>query len=291
MCNGKQTSYRNTSQLIRFQKEFLPNVERGTNISPERPNFLSTSHYESREFRICNTCRDAAECSSSFITDWHATHHHMALRPPDFALLPPAIVYSSDQKQTEPTTPYRRLEPPFASVGALQGNVWPVAAAMPPPDSDPLDQIGGVPLQSARRGVTSNAERGIAAHSGFEARDLALDIHYINCACYWVSATHCPFAEPYSARLLCDNTESRHQQRGLQEVQPIDGPHSYTIHFNQEGGGIPLTLEGIDTLDNESLAFERTVSLGCKALFRFKFEHWQVRDLLPRASFLNVHRY
>ena len=55
---------------------------------------------------------------------------------------------------------------------------------------------------------------------------------------------------------------------------------------------MPLTLEGIDTLDSESLAFERTVSLSCKALVRFKFKHWQVQNPSPRsASFLNVHRY
>ena len=72
----------------------------------------------------------------------------------------------------------------------------------------------------------------------------------------------------------------------------MDGPHSFTIYFNQEGGGIPLTLQGIGTLDNESLAFERTVSLSYKALVRFKFKYWQVQNLSPRsASFLNVHRY
>ena len=72
----------------------------------------------------------------------------------------------------------------------------------------------------------------------------------------------------------------------------MDGSHSYTIYFNQQSGGIPLTLQGINTLDNESLAFESTVSLGCKALVRFKFKYWQVQNLSPRsASFLNVHRY
>ena len=56
------------------------------------------------------------------------------------------------------------------------------------------------------------------------------------------------------------------------------GPGHYTIHFNLEGGGVPLTSRDINTLDNESLAFGHDVSLGIKASFRFKFRYWQVRN-------------
>ncbi|KAM5544442.1 hypothetical protein V8D89_002102 [Ganoderma adspersum] len=60
----------------------------------------------------------------------------------------------------------------------------------------------------------------------------------------------------------------------LQEVLYSNlGPDSYTICFGQHGDGIPLTA--IETLDDEQLSFEQDVSLGIKALIRFKFKYWQ----------------
>lgn len=50
-----------------------------------------------------------------------------------------------------------------------------------------------------------------------------------------------------------------------------------TIYFNRDGGGIPLMPGAINALGNNSLAFDRNVSLGIKASFRFKFKYWQVR--------------
>ncbi|PIL25494.1 hypothetical protein GSI_13384 [Ganoderma sinense ZZ0214-1] len=59
----------------------------------------------------------------------------------------------------------------------------------------------------------------------------------------------------------------------LQDIRAMLVPDGFTIHFNVEGGGIPLG--DIDKLDNELPAFDHNASLGMKASIRFKFRYWQ----------------
>lgn len=61
----------------------------------------------------------------------------------------------------------------------------------------------------------------------------------------------------------------------LQDVRPLLIPDGFTIHFNEEGGGI--RLGDIDALDDKLPAFEHQSSLGVNASIRFKFKCWQVR--------------
>lgn len=59
-------------------------------------------------------------------------------------------------------------------------------------------------------------------------------------------------------------------------------PDGFTIYFNQEGGGI--LLGDINTLNDQSPAFEHNSTLGIKASIRFNFRYWQVRKIHMSAT-------
>lgn len=64
-------------------------------------------------------------------------------------------------------------------------------------------------------------------------------------------------------------------------------PDGFTIYFNQEGGGI--LLGDINTLNDQSPAFEHNSTLGIKASIRFNFRYWQVRKIHMSATCLINH--